>query len=702
MSIKFENIINPRSVAIIGASEDMGKFAGRIFGYLHKHNYTGTIYPINPKYETVRGLQCYKSVLDTPEPPDVVVMAIPTRAVLNVVTQCVQRGAGCAVIITTGFAEMNDEGKRLQKEIVKQAQEGGLRIWGPNCMGMVNPMDGVALSSTYTQNVSELIPGSIGMVSQSGGLFAAIFNRANDDKIGLRAACSIGNEADIDTSEILEYYLNDEKTKVMVAYSEGIRNPERFRSVAEKALFAGKPIIIYKVGSSEQGVKAALSHTASMAGSDQSFNDFCRQYGIIRVYELEALLPTANLFASYGIASGDQLAVITGSGGHAGIIPDRSEFFGLKLSEYSPETREFLHGIIGDSQSVNPADLAVIPLDGLYQKCVETIGADRNVDAILFAYATTPDWEKCMSYLIDYGKKINKPAFFYTLVGSLAGDIPQKAREAGIPFFWNLDACLRSIRDWIWYAKVREKRIREWEKNALSTAGRPEALPDIHFPRKNWLSEFEVKDILDTLGIQTPKRNLAFTIEEAEKAADKLGYPVVMKVVAKELAHKSDIGGVHLNLRDANMVRIAYEKIMKTVQASAPHAKIECVLVEQMIPSGHEIIIGAKKDPLFGSQIMIGAGGIFAEILNKKATRFLPLTVEDIEEMIQEANLDKILSGVRTGKPLDKETLIQTVLKLAAFIEHYSDKVLELDINPLVVLSAGEGVYAVDSFMVFS
>ncbi len=258
MPIALENIINPRSVAIIGASADMRKFGGRIMSYLHRHHYAGTIYPVNPKHDTVLGIKCYRSVLETPQPPDIVIMAIPTAAVVNVVKQCVERRAGCAIIITTGFAEMNAEGQQRQDEILELARSGHMRIWGPNCMGMVNPVDGVALSSTYTQDIPELIPGSIGMVSQSGGLFAALFNRANDERIGLRAVCSTGNEADIDTSEILEYYLDDDKTTVMAVYCEGLRHPRRFRRVARQALEAGKPIVIYKVGSSAQGAQAAL------------------------------------------------------------------------------------------------------------------------------------------------------------------------------------------------------------------------------------------------------------------------------------------------------------------------------------------------------------------------------------------------------------------------------------------------------------
>jgi len=701
MPISFDHIINPRSVAIIGASEDMGKFGGRIIGYLVMHHFDGKIYPINLKRETVRGLKCYPSVLETPEPPDVVVMAIPTGAVVEMIRQCAERGAGCAIIITTGFAEMSETGKQLQEEILKIARSAEMRIWGPNCMGLVNPVDGVALSSTYAQDIQELIPGSIGMVSQSGGLFAAMFNRANDEKIGLRAVCSTGNEADIDTSEILEYFLEDEKTQVMAAYNEGFRNPRRFLEVAEKALIAGKPIVMFKVGSSEQGMRATLSHTASLAGSDQSFNDLCRQYGIIRVHELEALLPTANLFARYGISSGPRLAVIGSSGGHAGIIPDRAEVFGLELSKLSPATREFLHGLLGATQSINPADLAVGTMEN-YRKCVETIGADPEVDAILYAYGTAPEWEKRMGYLIEYGKQARVPVFFYTLVGSKAGDIPERARDAGIPFFQNLDLCLKAIRDWTWYGELRRKRLREGDEASRDPRWSTRYSTKVELSEKNHLSETEAKDVLDQLGIRTPARRVARSAKEAGSAAKEVGFPVVLKALSPDLAHKTDVGGVRLDLRDEASVCQAYDGMMKALRDSAPHLRFDGLLVEQMIPGGVEVILGAKQDPQFGAQVLLGVGGIYTEILDQTATRFTPVSPMNVKEMIRESRLDRLLAGTRTGMPLDADALTEAVLRISAFMEGPGSRVRELDINPLLVLPRGKGVYAVDALMILS
>ncbi len=701
MTISFQYVINPRSVAIIGASDDMGKFGGRIIGYLLIHNFKGKIYPINRKQDTVRGLKCYQSVLQTPEPPDVAVMAIPPAAVVATIKECAERGTGCAIIITTGFAEMSEHGKQLQDELLQIARSTGMRIWGPNCMGLVNPVDGVALSSTYTQDVEELIPGSIGMVSQSGGLFAAIFNRANDEKIGLRAVCSTGNEADIDTTEILEYYLDDEKTKVLATYTEGFRNPQRFIKIAKKALMLGKPIVMFKVGSSEQGRRAALSHTASLAGSDQSFNDLCKQYGIIRVHELETLLPTANLFARYGIPSGSQLAVIGASGGHAGIIPDRAEFLGLKLSKLSPKTQQFLYGIIGSSQSINPADLAVGDIK-TYRQCVEAIGADPDVDALLYAFGTTPEWEKRMGYLIDYGKKAPVPVFFYTLVGSKAGNVPEKAREAGIPFFWNLDQCLTAIRDWFWYGELRQKRLQE--RNEVSKAPREALshLAKIELPKKRQLTEIEAKDILDQMDIKTPNRCVAGSVEEARSMAKEIGFPVVLKALSADLAHKTDVGGVRLGLRDEDAVSQAYHEIMKTLHESAPSASIDGLLMEQMISGGLEVIIGAQHDPQFGAQILLGVGGIYAEIINKTATRFVPLSLMNVQEMLQESQLDQLLCGKRNQEPLDADALTDAVLRISAFMEAHGRLVQEWDINPLIVLPRGKGIYAVDAFMICS
>jgi acetyltransferase len=485
----------------------------------------------------------------------------------------------------------------------------------------------------------------------------------------------------------------------MAVYCEGLRHPRRFRRVARQALEAGKPIVIYKVGSSAQGAQAALSHTASLAGSDQSFNDLCRQYGIVRVHALESLLPTANLFARYGIASGQRLGVITGSGGHAGIIPDRAEYFGLELSRLSASTREFLHGVIGRSQSVNPADFAVLGMDGLYQQCVEAIGSDAQVDALLYAYATTPEWDKRMNYLIDYAKKVSKPIFFYTLVGSAAGDIPAKARAAGIPFFNDLDACLKSIRDWQWYARVRRQRVAQWEKSAPLFAGGLASHENVDLPRETCPGEIAVKNILDRLDIRTPRRFLASSAAEARDAAVELGYPVVLKIASPQLAHKSDVGGVHLGLGDEAMVQAAFERILASVRTKAPHADIDGVLVEQMVPAGLELILGARQDPLFGSQILVGAGGIYTELLDCKSTRFTPLSEADVQEMLSEARVDGLLAGIRTGKPLDRKALILAVLRLAAFMERHGDRVQEMDINPLVVLPAGRGVYAVDGFM---
>jgi acyl-CoA synthetase (NDP forming) len=701
MTIPFEYIINPRSVAIIGASDDMAKFGGRIIGYLLMHKYKGKIYPINRKRETVRGLRCYSSVTEIPEPPDVAVMAIPPLAVVEAIKGCAERKVGCAIIITTGFAEMSENGKQLQDQIIEIAKPAGMRIWGPNCMGLVNPVAGVALSSTYTQDIQELIPGSIGMVSQSGGLFAAMFNRANDEKIGLRAVCSTGNEADIDTSEILAYYLNDKKTRVLAAYNEGLRNPKRFLEIAKKALIAGKPIVIFKVGSSEQGQRAALSHTASLAGSDQSFNDLCRQYGVIRVHELETLLPTANLFARYGVPAGSKLAVIGASGGHAGIIPDRAEFLGLKLSKLSPKTRAFLHEIIGPTQSINPADLAVGDMK-LYRQCVETIGADPEVEAILYAFGTTPAWEKRMGNLIDYAKNAPVPVFFYTLVGSKAGDIPEKAREAGIPFFWNLDQCLTAIRDWFRYGELRQKRLREKEKLSERPEDTAHCSVEIELPQNGRFTEVEAKNILDRLNIRTPDRRIVRSAADAKSAANKIGFPVVLKALSPDLVHKTEMGGVRLDLRDEDAVSQAYHEIMIAFHNSHPSTLLDGVLVEQMISGGLEVILGARQEPQFGAQILLGVGGIYTEILNKKATRFAPLSRMNVDEMLQESQLSQLLAGKRNNEPLDAEALTEAVLRISALMVRPGIHIQELDINPLIVLPRGKGVCAADAFISLS
>jgi acyl-CoA synthetase (NDP forming) len=701
MTIPFEYVINPRSVAIIGASDDMKKFGGRIIGYLLMHKYKGKIYPINRKRQTVRGLKCYPSILDVPQSPDVAVMAIPPAAVVGAIRECAERQTGCAIIITTGFAEMSEKGKQLQDRILDIAAAAKMRIWGPNCMGLVNPVAGVALSSTYAQEVDELIPGSIGMVSQSGGLFAAMFNRANDEKIGLRAVCSTGNEADIDTSEILAYYLDDDQTRVLAAYTEGLRHPKRFLEIARRALVAGKPIVMFKVGSSKQGKRAAMAHTASLAGSDQSFDDLCRQYGVIRVHELETLLPTANLFARYGIPAGSKLAVVGASGGHAAIIPDRAEILGLKLSPLSHATQTFLHEIIGASQSINPADLAVGDMK-LYRQCVETIGADPEVDAILYAFGTTPAWQTRMENLIEYAKTAPVPVFFYTLVGSKAGNIPDQARAAGIPFFWNLDQCLTAIRDWFRYGELRQIRLAETEKLAREPADRTRAALNIEWPSKERLCEIEAKDILDRLGIRTPKRKVARSADAAVVAAKEIGFPVVLKALAADLAPKTETGNLRIDLADEAAVNQAYHAITQAARDAQAPVALDGILVEEMVGGGLQVLLGARWEPQFGAQILVGLGGIYGEILKKKATRFVPLNPKDVEEMLAESKLDQLLAGRRTQKPLDVQALSEAVLRISTLMEESGGRVRKLDIDSLIVLARGKGVCARDASMVLA
>jgi len=304
-----------------------------------------------------------------------------------------------------------------------------------------------------------------------------------------------------------------------------------------------------------------------------------------------------------------------------------------------------------------------------------------------------------MNYLINYAEKVSKPVFFYTLVGSAAGNIPAKARAAEIPFFNDLDACLKSIRDWQWYAQIRRQRLAQWGENATVGAGGFASHEDVVLPQETCPGEIAVKNILDRLDIRTPRRSLARSAAEARNAAVELGYPVVLKIASPQLAHKSDVGGVHLDLGDEIMVEDAFEKILGSVRTAAPHAHVDGVLVEQMVPAGLELILGARQDPLFGSQILLGAGGIYTELMDCKSTRFTPFSEADVQEMLSEARVDGLLSGIRTGKPLDREALILTVLRLAAFMERHGDRVQEMDINPLVVLPAGRGVYAVDGFM---
>ena len=701
-------LFNPGSIAVVGASKGTGPGENVIRNILTMR-FPGPVYPINPKYDELQGLACYPSLEAVPEPADLVVVALASRHVPGVLEQAARVGARAAVVFSAGFAEMGDAGTELQREIARIARESGLAVVGPNCLGLIQPHNRLALVSASLPG--NLQPGAVALVAQSGSIAIAIMN--NSRGIGFSHIVSSGNEAALDTARYVEYFAEDPQTQIIVAFVEGIRDGAAFRRAADSALAAGKPLIVLKVGRSEGGRRATLAHTGSLSGSDAVHDAVFRRHGIIRVADLDELFETLELFTRARPAAGDGVGVISLSGGQLALISDLATDIDVRLADLHPATRDELRRVLPPfANPTNPVDVTGVGVvdHDMYRATLQLLADDPNVHVVAVSQdvpkglgpRTLEHYTAAAHSGVTIAKTTDKPLLFFTHVhNAVEESLVEILHGGGVPLLQGTAESLKAINHLIRYSAFRRDRP------DLAPIPRP---ADVDVPtlraeladHSGPLSESESKALLRRYGIPVPEEALAGSPDEAVAAAERIGYPVVLKIASADIPHKSDAGGVRLGLRDASQVVAAYREILANCRRSAPDARIDGISVQAMVSGGQEAIVGLSRDALFGHTVLFGLGGIFAEVLEDVALRLLPVSPAEAEAMVRQLRGSKLFEAYRGRPRLDLAAVVDTILRVSQIGSELGDLVAELDINPLVVLPQGQGVRAVDALVVLN
>jgi acetyltransferase len=693
-----DRMLKPRSIAVVGASAK-GGYGGRLLNAVLRSKDRVNIYPVNPNYDELGGVRCYASIRELPEAPDLVGVVVPHARVLDVLHECHEKQAGSAVIISAGFAERGtDAGHRLQQDVAAFSHKTGFHFTGPNCLGLANVRDDIW--PTASSRTLGGLTGQIGLVCQSGATaFGPFLVRAVESGIGLSCIISTGNEIDLDFADFARYLIDDEGTRVIAGFVEGFKNPGKFIEVAALAQERGKPIVLIKIGRSESGAQAARSHTAALTGPDKLYDAVFKQYGVVRVQDYDELLEVSQLLAQSRKPTKRGVAVVSHSGGVSSLTADMLGQAGLELPALSERARDGINGILKDfGWAANPADVTGFARREEFRDIMNYLIEEPEVGTLVIASAGAGNQVDQVVELRDRTDK--NVAFMWTATRADKTTL-SNLKSANVPIFYSpasLARGLRSLRD---YHDVRERRLARDRPGAATEADRQRALSrlETHGATRGILSEKISKTIVADWGIPVVSDIAAASAEAAVAAAERLGYPVVLKVDSPDIPHKTEAGGVRVGLRRAEEVRAAFAEITSTAAKRVPGADIHGVLVQPMITDGVEVIIGVKHDPQIGPMLLFGTGGVMVEMYDDVALRRCPIVRSEALDMIEEVKGAKLLRGFR-GKPAaDIDALADALVRISDIAATLGSRLAELDINPLMVLPQGAGVKAVDALV---
>lgn len=700
---RFERLFNPRSVAVIGASQDPTSISGQPIAHLQAKGYAGRILPVNPRYSEVAGEVCYPDVASLPEAPDVAVVAVAAKRVPQALSELGQKGCRFAVILSSGFAEAGEEGAQAQRRLAEIAREHRMEVIGPNCQGYMNVSDGIHVGFGAPYGLT-YPAGGLSLTSQSGAFGNSIVMLASADGVGFRHYVSTGNESVTTSLDFMEAMIDDPGTRVIGGYVEGFKDAHRLLGIGRRALAAGKPMLVWKVGVSEAGAKAAASHTANLGGATALYRAAFRQAGIIEVDDIGDLADCAKALLPGRVPRGNRLAIVTISGGAGIAMADRVAEGGVTLPSLTDGTVSALRAVLPSFASVaNPLDVtAALFNDGsLLRVTLEQLAKDPNVDMIALALAAAS------------GK----------LAVELANEVVGVSRETGVPIFvaWNADAetnkaayeildaagipryaspvrCARGIGALWSFAAARQRAAQAHAEEPLVLHS-PQWAQALRDRKGADLTEFESKRLAAAYGIPVTREELASDADEAVRLARSIGFPVVMKIQSPDIPHKTEAGGVRVGVPDESAGRAAFEEIVANAKAYAPQAAIEGVLVQEMVSGGTELILGVNNDPLFGPAVMVGLGGVFAEVMKDVSFRLAPIARSEAESMLKELRGFALLDGARGRPKADVSAATDALMRLSALAVDLREFLAELDINPLAVLPAGRGVRALDALV---
>jgi acetate---CoA ligase (ADP-forming) len=689
---------SPEGVAIIGASSNPNKLSYGLFKNLTSYGFTGHIYPVNPKANTILGLQCYPSVADVPDPVDLAVIALPAPLVKDVVQAIGQRGIKAAIIISGGFKEVGSEGVDLENQILDIAHNFGMRIIGPNCVGTVDLHTG--LNTTFIDGMPD--KGGIGFLSQSGAVLGGVVSLFIDKHVGFSHLASLGNEADVTETDVIEFLASDPNVKVISAYVEEIREGQCFIKLARE-ISRTKPIVLLKAGRTEAGARAVSSHTGSIAGSMSAYEAAFKQSGVITANSLNELFEIALALDFQPAPKGKRTVLLTNSGGPAALASDALAINGLTLQDLAPETKAALRQHLNPAAGVsNPVDMlgGAAPED--YGRALRTLLADAHVDSVIVILVPTSliDPVDIANQIIAAAQETDKPVLTCFIADKAVIDAREVLHTNRIPMYTAPESAARAMSAMYFYD--------QWlQQNSDSISfdleiDRDSAAILMEEARgQTALGEADTRPLLETYGIHIIQGLVAHSADEAAMIASGIGKPVALKIVSPDILHKSDVGGIILNLETPKSVSAAYEEMMITIQSKLPQANLEGVLVEEMAPPGSEVIIGMRRDPSFGPLVMFGMGGIYVELFKDVAFRVAPFDRAQAEQMIAETKAGTLLAGYRGQEKADIDAIVDAILKLSQLALDFP-QIEEIEINPLSVGPEGQGAVALDGRVILS
>ena len=682
-----------KGVAILGASTNPKKLSYGILENLVSYGYKGEVYPVNPNATEILGRKAYASIADVPDPVELAVVVLPVTVIMETMREIGERGIKAVVIITGGFRELGEEGAKVELAVKELARSYGMRVVGPNCVGTIDVRTG--LDSTFIKGLPQA--GPIAFISQSGAICGGVIDLIINSRIGFSHFASLGNEMDVTETDMLEYFAEDENVNVIAMYVEGIQDGPRFMEVARR-VSQKKPIVFLKAGKNDAGAKAVSSHTGSLAGSYAAYQAALSQAGVVEVETISQLFNVAWALGTQPLPAGKRVAITTNAGGAAALAADSLAFNGFELAKISPEIQQKLRTKLNPSAQVsNPVDMlgSVSPEDYIWS--LGNLDADEGVDVLLpiLVPQSLVDTLGVAKAWVEIGKQTNK-----TLLTCLMGERSTLESEqwlnmAGVPVFAYPDEAGRVLKGMQQYKQVLSKPpFKPIEAKNIDHNKMAAALALANGARA--VGEYETRIMLEAYGIRNVPGDLAMDVDEALMIADKSGYPVVMKIVSEDILHKSDSGGIALNILNPEQLRVEYDAMLARIAQIEPSARIRGVMVEQMAPKGLEVIIGMRRDPTFGPLMMFGLGGTMVELLKDISFKVAPLTSEDIDEMIENTLAGKLLKGYRSSAKADIKAVKETIARLSQ-LSLDNPAISEIEINPLIVYPEGQGAISLDS-----
>lgn len=684
------DMFNAKSVAVIGASETKGKIGYDLMTSLLNY-YKGKIVPINPKGGEVLGLPAYKSIKEHGH-VDLAVIVIPSHLIPSTVEECGEIGIKNVVVISAGFKEVDTEGARLENQLVEICKEYNIKLVGPNCLGIMDTYND--MNASFSSDIAH--KGKISFMTQSGAIMAAILDYADKKNIGFSRIVSLGNKAVINENDCMKDFMEDENTEVITAYLEGIVDGPGFIDACREAS-RKKPVLVIKSGTTSKGSEAVSSHTGTIAGSDSAYEAAFSQCGIIRVNSLDEMMDYSSALALSPLPKGNKIAIITNAGGPAIMTTDAAIKAGLELAELTTETKEKLNeGLPATASVKNPVDVLGDASPERYAFTLDTVLEDPNVDGVI--YLVTPqsvtDPEGIAQVAIDHASKTEKPILCSFFGGTRFEGAEKLLAAKQVPNYLYPKRAVKSMKTLYDYTIIREQ---EYPKSPEFDVDKNLVKNIIENAREKGMHTLglESLDILKAYGIPTVGTAITKTAEETVKAAEEIGYPLVMKIVSPQISHKSDVGGIKLNLTSAEEVEAAYADMMENIPLKEPEADLEGVQLQKMLSGGTEVIIGMVQDPTFGSMLMFGLGGIYVEVLEDVKFAIAPVNEGEAKDMIRKIKTHELLEGARGDKPKDVDSIADIILRISQLVTDFPE-INEFEINPLMVFNEGDGAMAVD------